>query len=561
MKPHLLLLTAGLIAAPPLIALTAAPKPNVLLICVDDLKPVLGCYGDTHAKTPHIDALAARSLRLDRAYCNQAVCAPSRNALMTGLRPQTLGIYDLPTNFRTSRPDAVTVAQYFQQHGYRTEAMGKIMHVGHGNGEDAASWTVPHFKPKATQYALPENAAPKPEKKNTAQPWKDPRGAATESADVHDDTYADGQIALEAVRRLRAAKESGEPFFMGVGFMKPHLPFIAPKKYWEMHDPATLPQPHLDTAPEGAPDFAGQSGGELRQYKGIPGGREPLGPDLTRHLIHGYYAATSYMDAQLGLVLAALDETGLAENTIVVFWGDHGWHLGDHGFWCKHTNFEQAARIPLMVALPGKTGTVSSALVETVDLYPTLVEVAGLPAAPELDGKSFAPLLEDASAPHRDHAIHVYPRNKLLGRAIRTDRYRLVEWKEVGADPATAEWELYDYETDPGESKNLAAEKPEVVKELQAILATHPEAKAQIKSDPPASAGDPATKPKSASQDRSAMFRKRDKNGDGKLSREEFLLNQPDPDEAPKRFPVFDANGDGFLSEEEFVKGGKVAKP
>jgi len=561
MNPRFSLFILVLFSALPLSAQTEAAKPNVLLICVDDLKPVLGCYGDTHAKTPHIDALAARSLRLDRAYCNQAVCAPSRNALMTGLRPQTLGIYDLPTNFRKSRPDAVTVAQYFRQHGYRTEAMGKIMHVGHGNGEDAASWTVPHFKPKATQYALPENSAPKPEKKNTVQPWKDPRGAATESADVPDDTYADGQIALEAVRRLKAAKESGEPFFMGVGFMKPHLPFIAPKKYWDMHDPATLPQPDRDTAPEGAPDFAGQTGGELRQYKGIPGGKEPLGPELTRHLIHGYYAATSYMDAQLGLVLAALEETGLAENTIVVLWGDHGWHLGDHGFWCKHTNFEQAARIPLMVAVPGKEGTVSSALVETVDLYPTLAELAGLPAAPGLDGKSFAPLLEDAAAPHRDHAIHVYPRNKLLGRAIRTDRYRLVEWKEVGADPATAEWELYDYETDPGESKSLAAEKPEVLKELQAILATHPEAKAQVKSGPPVSPGNPATKPKSDKQDRVGMFRKRDKNGDGKLSREEFLLNQPDPDEAPKRFPVFDANGDGSLSEEEFVKSGKVAKP
>lgn len=561
MNSRFSLLLIVLFSALPLSAQSDAAKPNVLLICVDDLKPVLGCYGDTHAKTPNIDALAARSLRLDRAYCNQAVCAPSRNALMTGLRPQTLGIYDLPTNFRKSRPDAVTVAQYFQKHGYRTEALGKIMHVGHGNGEDDASWTVPHFKPKAKQYALPENNAPRPEKKNTAQPWKDPRGAATESADVPDETYADGQIALEAVRRLKAAKESGEPFFMGVGFLKPHLPFVAPKKYWDMHDPATLPQPDRDTAPEGAPDFAGQTGGELRQYKGIPGGKEPLGPDLTRHLIHGYYAATSYMDAQLGLILTALDETGLAENTIVILWGDHGWHLGDHGFWCKHTNFEQAARIPLMMALPGKTGSVSSALVETVDLYPTLVELAGLPAAPGLDGKSFAPLLEDAAAPHRDHAIHVYPRNKLLGRAIRTERYRLVEWKEVGADPATAEWELYDYETDPGESKNLAAEKPEVVKELQAILATHPEAKAQVKSGPPVSPGKPATKPKSPSQDRVGMFRKRDKDGDGKLSREEFLLNQPDPDEAPKRFPVFDANGDGFLSEEEFVKGGKVAKP
>ena len=561
MNPRLCLLALFLFAASTLSALSDAAKPNVLLICVDDLKPVLGCYGDTHAKTPNIDALAARSLRLDRAYCNQAVCSPSRNALMTGLRPQTLGIYDLPTNFRKSRPDAVTVAQHFQKHGYRTEAMGKIMHVGHGNDEDAASWTVPHFKPKATQYALPENSAPKPVKKNTAQPWKDPRGAATESADVPDETYGDGQIALEAVRRLRAAKASGEPFFMGVGFLKPHLPFIAPKKYWDMHDPAALPQPDRGTSPESAPDYAGQPGGELRQYEGIPGGREPLSPDLTRHLIHGYYAATSYMDAQLGLVLAALDETGLAENTIVVLWGDHGWHLGDHGMWCKHTNYEQAARIPLMVALPGKVGSVSSALVETVDLYPTLAALAGLPAPEGLDGKSFAALFDEPAADHRGHAIHVYPRDGRLGRAIRTDRYRLVEWKKIGDDPATAEWELYDYETDPGETKNLAAAEPGIVRDLQAMLATHPEAKAQIQSGPPAAPAKAAAKPKSGSQDRVGMFRKRDKDGDGKLTREEFLLNQPDPDEAPKRFPVFDANGDGSLSEEEFVKSGKVAKP
>jgi iduronate 2-sulfatase len=550
-----------LVSALPLFARAAGPPPNVLLICVDDLKPVLGCYGDTHAKTPNLDALAARSLRLDRAYCNQAVCSPSRNALMTSLRPQTLGIYDLPTNFRKSRPDAVTVAQYFQQHGYRTEAMGKIMHVGHGNGEDEASWTVPHFKPKAKQYAIAENDAPKPDKKNPGEPWKDPRGTATESADVPDETYGDGQIALEAVRRLRAAGESGEPFFMGVGFLKPHLPFIAPKKYWDRHDPATLPQPGRDIAPEGAPEYAGQPGGELRQYAGIPGGREPLDADLTRHLIHGYYAATSYMDAQLGLVLAALEETGLADNTIVVLWGDHGWHLGDHGMWCKHTNYEQAARIPLMIALPGKEGTVSSALVETVDIYPTLTELAGLPAPEGLDGKSFAALFKDPAVPHRDHAIHVYPRNKLLGRAIRTDRYRLVEWKEIGSDPAGAEWELYDYESDPGETKNLVSAKPEIVKDLQALLATHPEAKPQIKAIAPVPAAKPTAKPKSGKQDRVGMFRKRDTDGDGKLSREEFLLNQPDPDEAPKRFPVFDANNNGSLSEEEFVTGGKIAKP
>ena len=536
-----------------------AARPNVLLICVDDLKPTLGCYGDAHAKTPNVDRLAARSLRLDRAYCNQAVCSPSRNALMTGLRPQTLGIYDLPTNFRHSRPDAVTVAQYFQQHGYRTEAMGKIMHVGHGNVEDERSWDVPHFKPKVPQYAVKENNPPAGAKRDPKNPSKDPKGAATESADVPDDAYGDGQIAIEAVNRLKTAGESGKPFFMAVGFLKPHLPFVAPKKYWDMHDPATLPQPERLTPPEGAPVYAPQFGGELRSYKNIPGGNTPLDEATTRHLIQGYYAATSYMDAQLGKVLDALDETGLAKNTIVVFWGDHGWHLGDHGIWCKHTNYEQAARIPLLIARPGGAGTVSSALVETVDIYPTLAALAGLPAQAGLDGRSFESLLSNPVTAHRDHAIHVYPRNKLLGRAIRTDRYRLVEWKSFGSDSATAEFELYDYEEDPGETKNLAAGRPEVVKQLQALLASHPEAKPQIKVGPAnGEEAKPASKPAAASKDRGAMFEKRDKDANGSLSREEFLLNQPDPEEAPKRFPQFDANKDGVLSREEFVKSGKI---
>lgn len=546
----------SLLACLPAPLATAAEKPNVLLLCVDDLKPVLGCYGDPRAKTPHLDALAARGLRLDRAYCNQAVCSPSRNALMTGLRPQTLGIYDLSTNFRKSRPDAVTLAQHFQAHGYRTEALGKILHVGHGNEEDAASWTIPHFRPQAPQYLDPGNNAPDtPEAKA-----KELRGAATESADVPDEAYADGQIALEAVKRIEAAKGKDEPFLLAVGFLKPHLPFVAPKKYWDLHDPASLPMPGRDTPPDGAPDCAPQFGGELRRYKDMPEGRAPLGDERTRHLIHGYYAATSYMDACAGRVLDALEANGFAENTFVVLWGDHGWHLGDHGMWCKHTNYEQAARIPLVVAAPGKAGAVSKALVETVDLYPTLAELAGLPAPAGLEGRSFAALLADPSAPHRDHAIHVYPRNDLLGRAIRTERHRLVEWKRIGADASTAEFELYDYDTDPGETKNLASANADVVAELQRLLAAHPEAKPQIRAKAAASAK-PAAKTGSKAKDRHAMFRQRDKDGDGKLSRDEFLANQPDPDEAPSRFPRFDANGDGSLSEEEFVKSGKVAKP
>jgi iduronate 2-sulfatase len=277
----------------------------------------------------------------------------------------------------------------------------------------------------------------------------------------------------------------------------------------------------------------------------------PVSPEQQRHLIHGYYAAMSYMDAQLGKVLDALDASGLAKNTIMVFWGDHGWHLGDHGMWCKHTNYEQAAHIPLLVSAPGVTlaGSRTQALTETVDIYPTLAELAGLKASQTLDGRSFASVLKDSSASHRDHVIHVYPRGENIGRAIRTQRHRLVEWKPAGGSAEQAVYELYDYQADPLESRNLAAEQP----------AVHPEARPQITNKPAAKKDDGPSKKKSK-QDRSAMFDSRDKDKDGQLTREEFLLNQPDPDEAPKRFPIFDADNNGVLSREEFVKSGKVKK-
>jgi len=483
--------------------MTAAPrnpaptKPNVLLICIDDLKPTLGCYGDALAKTPHIDRLAARSVRFDRAYCNQAVCSPSRNALLTALRPQTLGIYDLGTNVRASRPDVITFPQHFKAHGYRTQGLGKIFHVGHGNHEDEASWSVPHFKAKSIGYALKENQAPTREGAlfDNRSPASLPKGAAYESADVPDNVYGDGAIADEAVRRLETlATQPGRPFFLAVGFLKPHLPFCAPKKYWDVHDRSAFPLPALSAPPAGAPSFAPTTWGELRNYKGMPE-QGPVDADTTRTLIHGYYAATSYMDAQLGRVLDALDRTGLATNTIVVLWGDHGWHLGDHGMWCKHTNYEQAARIPVLVHAPGMTeGRASGALLESVDLFPTVATLAGLPPPPGLDGTSQADVVRGAAAGPRNHVIHVYPRGQgLLGRAIRTDRYRMVEWKRIGADATTAEYELYDYRADPAETRNLAAERPDVMAELKALLATHPEARPQIRP-----AAKPGNKPQGA---------------------------------------------------------------
>ncbi len=479
-------------------ATAAAPvvRPNVLLICVDDLKPLLGCYGVPTVKSPNIDRLAARGVLFQRAYCNQAVCAPSRNSLMTGLRPQTLGIYELSTFFREAVPNAVTLAEYFKQQGYRTEAMGKIYHVGHGNHDDAQSWSVPHWAPKGGGYVLPENVEGVKKRVAEAKAAGVPaakmsslaKGVATECADVPDETYGDGMIAAEAVQRLQAAKtRPNEPFFIAVGFLKPHLPFVAPKKYWDLYRPADFKLPAVQVPPEGAPEFAPTTWGELRNYSDIPK-TGPLTDEQKLHLIHGYHAATSFMDAQLGRVLDALDASGLASQTIIALWGDHGWHLGDHGMWCKHTNYEHAARIPLIVAAggQGQSGVRCQALVETVDIYPTLCELAGLKVPAGLEGASFAAAVRDATATTKPCVYHVYPRSSkdqgaILGRAVRTERYRLVEWKKIGAASDTAQLELYDYETDPDETKNLAAQQPQVVAQLRALLERQPEAKPQIR--------------------------------------------------------------------------------
>lgn len=453
----------------------SASRLNVLLICVDDLKPIVGCYGDKVAQTPNIDKLAENGVLFEAAYCNQAVCSPSRNALMTGLRPQTLGIYDLPTHFRVAAPDAVTVAGHFRSHGYATHGLGKILHTGHGNKEDDASWSEPHWRPKAAQYQLAASTASMRDSGNG------PRGTATESANVEDEAYSDGQIAAETVRRIHhAATHPEQPFFIAVGFLKPHLPFVSPAKYWDLYDPATLPMPQIVEPPKDAPSYAAQSGGELRLYSDIP--QEGRISDVqTRRLIHGYYAATSYTDAQIGKILDTLNTTGLARNTVVVLWGDHGWHLGDHGMWCKHTNYEQAARIPLIVASPGcAAGRRTLSLVETVDLYPTLCELTGLPVRNDLDGTSFADILKSPDTKTRESVIHVYPRGGRLGRAIRTNRYRMVEWKVPGAPVETAEYELYDYQNDPLETANVAAGQPLVMAQLKTILAGHPEARPQV---------------------------------------------------------------------------------
>jgi iduronate 2-sulfatase len=314
-----------------------------------------------------------------------------------------------------------------------------------------------------------------------------PRGAAYESPEVADETYADGRVAAETIKRLREAKErrekDGTPFFITAGFVRPHLPFSVPKKYWDLHDPAKLPQPAFEELPEGSPESAHKRGGEIRNYFPVPDKNDPapISAGVKRRLIHGYYASTSYVDAQIGKVTTALTELGLAENTIVVLWGDNGFHLGDHGIWTKHTNYEQANRIPLLITAPGVTtpGSVTRQPAESVDVFPTLTELAGLPApaGPQpIDGISLVPVLHDPAIRIRDHAFHAYPKGKNLGRSIRTERYRMVEWKPIGGTANQAEYELYDYQSDPDETRNLADELPEVLKRHKSILATHPEA-------------------------------------------------------------------------------------
>ena len=419
---------------------------------------------------------------------------------MLGSRSTSLGVYGLSTNFRAAVPEAVTLTQYFMRHGWRAEGMGKILHVGHGNTNDAASWT--NFHPeKLVEYVVPASTAGGKltreeaffsNQKGGGPGSALPRGAAWEDPDVPDNAYGDGRLAEEAIRRLRAAKtKPGEPLFLAVGLARPHLPFSAPKKYWDMHDPAKFALATRTTPPDGAPTYAGKTTAELNQYEPIPAtGAVP--PEMQRKLIHGYYASVSYADAQIGKILDELDRLNLANNTIIVLWGDHGWHFGDHGMWTKHTNYEQAVRIPIIVVAPGvaRAKAHSVALVETVDIYPTLCELAGLPPPRDvpqpMDGRSFVSVLREPQRSVRDHVYHAYPRGRgpqgeWLGRAIRTSRHRLVEWKKIGAAPDTAELELYDYESDPGETRNLANEQPEVVAKLRALLATHPEAKPAVR--------------------------------------------------------------------------------
>lgn len=466
---------------------------NVLFIAVDDLRPEGGTFGPSPVKTPHIDALARRGVAFTRAYAQQALCSPSRTSLLTGLRPDTTRIYDLQTHFRATVPDVVTLPEHFKRHGYHAQGFGKIYHEGL---DDRASWSVPLWMPTLPwneAYGKPETIADVRRQRERLLADGRPlgplvaerdartgttlklggggpyvRGPSWEDPDVADEALPDGELATAAIGAMRQLRD--RPFFLALGFAKPHLPFVAPKKYYDLYPADTIQVAPNPLAPRDAPAIAMHGWGELRQYPDIPR-TGPLSDEQARALRRGYFAAISYVDAQIGRVLAEVDRLGLRDRTIVVLWGDHGYHLGEHGLWNKHSNFEGATRSPLIVSAPGrKAGVRTAALAELVDVYPTLCDLAGLPLPPALEGASLAPVFADPTRSIKDAAFSQYPRPKGMGYTMRTDRHRYTEWRSTAGDVLAAE--LYDHHTDAQENENLAG-RPEhgaAVRELSARL-------------------------------------------------------------------------------------------
>ncbi len=471
-----LLRATALIAAlalPGLDRVAASPPANslnVLFIAVDDLRPELGCYGAPIVNSPHIDALAQTGTVFNRAYCQQAICGPSRTSVLTGCRPDTTRVYDCETHFRLHRPDLVTLPQYFKKCGYHTQSFGKMFH---DFLDDQPSWSVRSWAPQDQLYGKPENQAALKRIKEHRKSGVPAFGLAWEDPEVPDNALRDGMLADKAIEALGQVKD--KPFFLAVGFYRPHLPFVAPKKYYDLYQPEDLRLASNPQPPTDVPPIAMTGSFELRFYSDIPE-QGPISDEKARELIHGYYATVSFVDAQIGRVLEELDRLGLRDRTIVCLWGDHGWLLGEHGLWCKHTNFELATRSPLIVSAPGQAnrGATTDALAELVDIYPTLVELCGLPIPDGLEGISLVPVMNAPDRPRKDAAFSQYPRGDAMGYSMRTDRYRYTEWAEP--DKPAIGVELYDHKTDARENVNLAGqpEHKELTEQLSKQLRAGP---------------------------------------------------------------------------------------
>jgi arylsulfatase A-like enzyme len=501
------IISSALIASPFLascVTLAQAPqqqKKNILFIAVDDLKPLLGCYGDPLAKTPNIDKLASRGAIYTHSYCQQAVSGPTRASLLTGKCPDYTQVWDLKTMIRNINPTIVTLPQYLVENGYNTAGIGKIFDPRSVDAnQDKVSWSTPyieyeHFLDNSTgdimlaSYRNPALRAEitKYEAEGTANGLKGNKlrlfitekvKPSTECLEITDEAYNDGAIAKGAIDFLENRKDD-KPFFLAVGFKKPHLPFVAPKKYWDLYKRGDMPLAEYRKKALNSPEFAYTNSSELKSYTDIPAVYEftdidntILTEDKARELIHGYYASVSYMDAQVGKVLAELERKGLTKNTIIVLWGDHGWHLGDHGLWNKHTNFEQAARTPMIIVDPSvNKSVVVNSPVEFLDIFPTLCDLSGVEIPTNLDGKSLKATLQKPDTKMKDYAVSQFPRGPRMGYSIRTEKYRYtvwVNWKDKVLDMnKIIVTELYDYEKDPLETENLVDKK-----EYAAVLKT-----------------------------------------------------------------------------------------
>ncbi len=435
----------------------AAGKPNVLFIAVDDLNTSLHCYGHPLVKSPNIDRLAARGVRFEKAYCAFPLCSPSRVSLLTGLRPETHRIFDLQTDFRVRLPDVVTLPQSFKRHGYFVARVGKLFHygvpgqIGTSGLDDPRSWD---------QVVNPKGRDKTEE--NQVTNYTPDRGLGSamcfHAADGTDAEQTDGISATEAIRLLEQHKDG--PFFLGVGFYRPHTPYIAPKKYFEMYPLANIKLPYNppndhDNTPQPALNIRPDNYGLTDQQ--------------CRECTQAYFAAITFMDAQVGRLLDALDRLKLADNTIVVLWGDHGYLLGEHGQWMKQSLFEESARVPLIIAAPGMKGNgqASPRTVETIDIYPTLDDLAGATPPPNLPGVSLRPLLENPQLAWNRPAYTQVQRKDFPGRSVRTERWRYTEW-----DHGQRGVELYDHENDPREFKNLAKDPQHatVVAEMHRLI-------------------------------------------------------------------------------------------
>ena len=424
--------------------LSCTPKPtksfNVLMIAVDDLRPELGCYGNTLIQSPNIDELARQGITFKNSYCNIPVSGASRASLLTGMRPTRNRFLSYYTRADVEAPDAVALPRHFKNNGYYTISNGKIFH----HMQDKADSWDENWRPKTVptwrDYHIEENV--QLELAGGGPPW--------ENADVHDTTYHDGKLAEKTIADLKRMKESGKTFFIASGFVKPHLPFNAPKKYWDLYNLEDFNPSERAFWPDNAPAEAFHNSGELRAYHGIP--EEGFISDSASLMMqYGYYACVSYIDAQIGKVLRALEELDLAENTIVILWGDHGWNLGEHGMWCKHCNFNTSLQTPLLIRAPGYSADESSdAMVEFVDIYPTLSELCGLPLPGTLEGTSLVPLLKDPEAEWKDYIVSKY----FDGLTLKTSAYAYTDWRTD--KDSLISMMLYDHQNDKAERENLA---------------------------------------------------------------------------------------------------------